>query len=66
MQRITLELDDLDAKAFHKAIAVHQRRARIDGQHCLPEHDSCLAGAIVAEILRGWLDRIGEWEWCKE
>lgn len=53
-RQILLELDELDYDAVQWALAVRQRA------RCMPNHDSSTAGALVAEICRGWLESIGE------
>jgi len=58
----SVELDELDEAAINKAIAVHQRRIRVEGEHILPEGDSCVPGATLAEVCRNWLESIGEWK----
>ena len=62
--KVTIELDDLDAKAWNRAVAVRQR-SRINGECILPDGESDLAGTILGEICRDWLERRGEWEWAK-
>ncbi len=60
-RKITIELDDLDEAAVNYAIAFHQSRFRINGVHILPDGESDTRGAILAEICRGYLERLGEW-----
>jgi hypothetical protein len=61
--QITLALDELDAQAIHRAIA-HRQTYR-DQEGCiLPDNDSDLAGAALAEICRSWLESVGQWDWA--
>ena len=60
---ITITLDELDAAAYNRAIAV-RHRSRIDNQCILPDSDSDLAGTIRGEICRDWLEARGEWKWA--
>ena len=53
---ITLRLDELDAEAVARAIAYRKL-------HPMPDGGGNEAGRAVAEICRGWLDMLGEWEW---
>lgn len=62
--KLVIDLDELDAKAIHRAIASRQRD-RINGECILPDSESDLAGTILGEICRDWLERRGEWEWAK-
>lgn len=62
--KMMIELDDLDAKAVHRAIAIRQQQ-RIDNECILPDSDSDLAGTVIGEICRDWLEARGEWEWSK-
>lgn len=61
--KLTIWLDDLDAKAWNRAVAIRQRD-RIDGECILPDSESDLAGTILGEICRDWLEQRGEWEWA--
>jgi hypothetical protein len=54
----TLQLDELDDFALNRAIAVYQR---LYGREILPEYESSLAGVIIGEICRDWLESRGEW-----
>ena len=63
--QLTITLDELDAKAVNKAIAVRQRQ-RINGECILPDSESDLAGTILGEICRDWLEQRGEWKWNKK
>jgi len=63
IRKICFDVDELDAAAINKAIAVHQRRDHeAFGSHILPEGESDTAGATLAEICRDWLERRGEWD----
>jgi hypothetical protein len=54
---IELELDEEDYDAVQDAIALYQSLARVPGYPTiLPDGDSNLAGAILAQICRGWAD----------
>ena len=57
--QMTLELDELDAIAINEAIARRQR-FRDESGCVLPDSESNRAGAVVAEICRGWLEFL-EW-----
>lgn len=46
--RIVLECDDLDYEAIQRAMARRQ------AMRVFPEHGSNVAGAVIAEICRGW------------
>lgn len=50
MKTITLELDDLDYAAVQEAIATRQL------YRVLPDGEGNLAGRVVAEICRGWME----------
>ena len=58
MQTITLIVDEDDAAAVHRAIADYQRASRDEHGVILPEGESDLPGAILAEICRGWLELV--------
>ena len=60
--KITLELDEDDARDVNAAIATWQARARDSAGVNLPEGESCIRGAILAIICRGWLDSLEESE----
>ena len=49
-ERFILECDELDAKAIHEAIARRQRR------RIMPDGDGNMAGRVIAEICRGWME----------
>ncbi len=54
---ITLELDELDYGAIQEAFAM--RQSFRDRAGCImPDGDSNTAGALVAEICRGWLEML--------
>lgn len=54
---MTLELDEEDYAAVQQAIAAYQTGTRWPEGGCvLPENESDLAGAVLAEICRGWLE----------
>ena len=58
MQEITLVVDDLDAAVIHKCIAEYQRSHHVAfGETIIPEGNSSLIGAIVAEIFRCHLEQ---------
>ncbi len=50
---VALELDDLDFDAVQKAISIRQG---LMGGGLLPDGEGNLAGRIVAEICRGWME----------
>lgn len=52
MKTITLEVDQEDFDAIQSAICRRQ------SFQCLPDGDGNLTGRIVAEICRGWLERV--------
>lgn len=63
MEIITLYVDDDDARSIHEAIARYQATVRweliskdAEPGVFLPEGESDLAGAILGEICRTWLD----------
>lgn len=51
-------LDDLDSLAVNAAITAFQQN-RLTGT--MPDSDSDLPGAILAEICRGWMELHGWW-----
>ena len=56
---MTLTLDELDYAAIQKEIAGRQERSRAidpDGPTIVPDGNSCLAGAILAECCRDLID----------
>lgn len=55
VRRVLLELDEDDHDALQAAFATHQSR------HPRPDGGSNLAGCLVAEICRGWLEMLGRW-----
>ena len=59
-EKLAFEADDLDAAAILRAIACYQRRSNEAwGETIVPEHESDLGAAILAEICRSWLERMG-------
>lgn len=56
MKKLTLVLDDDDDRAVQAAIAERQRDSRWPDGVMLPEGESDLPGAIIAEICRGYVD----------
>ena len=57
--RMTLELDDLDYATIQKEIAYRQARSRLidpQGPTIIPDGESCLAGALIAECIRDLTD----------
>lgn len=64
MKKIILELDDLDHEAISGYIASYQAESRkaFPGQPTmLPDGDSNLAGAIMAECVRNLLEYRAIW-----
>lgn len=57
---IVLELDELDYDAVQSAMARRQSVLRLPDGANLPDGSSNLAGALIAEICRGWLE-LREW-----
>lgn len=57
MPKMLLTLAEVDYDLIQRAIAVRQR------WRCMPDADeSCVAGATLAEICRGWLEAIEQRE----
>lgn len=54
-RQIILDCDDDDFDAIQREFAIRQLRRR-DGQTCLPDGESNLAGAMVAEMCRDLAD----------
>ena len=54
---MTITLDDDDYRAVQEAIARRQAM-RVDGQAIIDPGESDTAGTYLAEICRGWLERI--------
>jgi hypothetical protein len=53
MPTITFELDEKDSAVLHAEIARRQARSRFPGGGTiLPEGESCIAGALLAEAIR--------------
>lgn len=57
-RKITLLLDELDYAAVQAAMAKRQL-FRADGKCILPDGTSNTAGALIAEVCRGWLEMVG-------
>lgn len=56
-RRLTLELDEDDWSSVNEAIA--ERQSFRDKEGCLlPDGDGNLAGRLIAEICRGWLEML--------
>lgn len=56
-ERIVLECDELDAKWIHEAIAKCQLQANSFGEYSiLPDGEGNMAGRVIAEICRDWLE----------
>lgn len=55
MNRVNLELDDDDMRSVHEAIAKRQA-SRVNNESIMPDGESCVRGAIIAEICRGWIE----------
>lgn len=47
-RKLVLELDELDYEAIVRCIAIRE------GFRCMPDGESDLNGAAIAEICRGW------------
>ena len=58
LRTITLELDDMDYDAVQKEFSHRQTRSRDEFGTVLPDCDSNLAGAMVAELVQTsfWLN----------
>jgi hypothetical protein len=56
MRRLVLELDEDDWDAIQEAIARRQAWRHADGGPLLPDGESNTAGAVLAEICRGWVE----------
>lgn len=54
-QILAMQVDELDAAAIHEAVAKRQAW-RINNECILPEGNSDLRGACLAEICRDWLE----------
>jgi len=53
MPRMTLELDELDYETIQTEITKRQLQTRWpDGGTVVPDGNSCLAGALIAEMIR--------------
>lgn len=57
---IVLNLDEDDYNSIQEAIAKRQAYGRnlpdSNGQKIMPDGDSNIAGAVLAEICRGWIE----------
>lgn len=51
-REIVLRLDCLDFEAVQEAMALRK------SWDCMPDHESNHDGALIAEICRGWLERL--------
>jgi len=58
MKTMTLILDELDHRAVQRAIARRQTFRDEHGDCIAPLSDSNTAGAMLAEICRGWLEML--------
>lgn len=59
MKTFKLKLDDLDYEAVQEAITIRKSGLfHVDGVLILPEHESELRGALLAEVCRGWVERV--------
>lgn len=58
--KFTASLDDLDYRAVQKALATRQNQ-RLNGECILPDTESDLAGTLLGEICRDWLEHRGLW-----
>jgi hypothetical protein len=54
--KITLEVDDDDFRSIHEAITERQVLLRDKESIILPPGEGNLAGRIIGEICRDWLD----------
>lgn len=52
---LSVALDEDDHDAVQRALSVRH------GFRALPDGDSDRAGALLAEICRGWLEMLGRW-----
>ncbi len=63
MRKILLELDEADAETVDGYIADYQARNQAaDGGTIVPDGDSNLAGAIMAECVRDLLEYRASWK----
>lgn len=53
MKTMTLECDELDYAAIQQAVAQRQRWG------ILPDGEGDMAGRVLAEICRGWMEMLG-------
>lgn len=58
---LTLNLDQADYDAICRAVMERQQFTTRDGNPVMPESESDTNGAALAEVCRGWLERIGKW-----
>jgi hypothetical protein len=56
IQKLVIEVDDLDYSAILAAIAKRQNLMRMDGRALLPDGEGDLRGRLLAEICRGWCE----------
>lgn len=61
MRTITLELDEDDWNAIQKEIAIRQSRRDKDGP-LLPDGESNMVGAMLAEVVRDLEEYRAAWE----
>ena len=52
MPRMTLELDEADFGTIQAELTLRQCRGRTRDGVVLPDSDSCLAGTMLAEVIR--------------
>lgn len=63
--QLIIELDEADARAWHRAAAFRQQFR--DDQGCiLPDSESSRTGVILGEICRGWLESHGQLDWADD
>jgi hypothetical protein len=56
MTLLTFDVDDDDARDINAAIAIFQKRNRRMHGALLPDGDGDLAGRVLAEVCRDWLE----------
>lgn len=56
MNKILLEIDDLDYLSIQKAITTRQLNPRTKNGTMLPDGDGNLTGRIIADICRAFVD----------
>ena len=59
MRHLTLELDEPDYRSVQEAIARRQG-FQVGFRPPLPDGEGNMAGRIIAEICRGWLEHIDD------